>query len=74
MGSGHPVGEGGGREGGEGGGWEVGERGREGKVECWSMSSPFLQKRLMVVGVDVYHDSVHGKSRSITGFVASTNP
>ena len=31
------------------------------------------QKNLMVIGVDVYHDSVHGQKRSITGFVASTN-
>ena len=70
MGSGHPLGEGGGREGGEGG-----ERGRVGGGGGMLVSvlSP-LQKRLMVVGVDVYHDSVHGKSRSITGFVASTNP
>lgn len=32
-----------------------------------------LQKTLMVVGIDVYHDAAKGK-RSIAGFVASTNP
>ena len=32
----------------------------------------FLQKSLMVVGIDVYHDSSHG-GRSVGGFVASTN-
>ena len=35
---------------------------------------PIHQKNMMLVGIDIYHDSVHGKSRSITGFVASTNP
>ena len=43
------------------------------RVSCiWLCMSP--QKSIMVVGIDVYHDSVHGKSRSIVGFVASTNP
>ena len=37
-------------------------------------SELFPQKSIMVVGIDVYHDSVSGKSRSIVGFVASTNP
>jgi aubergine-like protein len=41
-------------------------------VVCLSFC--LLQKNLMIVGIDVFHDAVLGKSRSITGFVASTNP
>jgi aubergine-like protein len=40
--------------------------------ELWALSIPV--KNLMIVGIDVFHDAVLGKSRSITGFVASTNP
>lgn len=32
-----------------------------------------LQKKLMVVGIDVYHDSTFGQKKSVVGFVASTN-
>ena len=32
-----------------------------------------LQKNLMVVGIDVYHDSTFGQKKSVVGFVASTN-
>ena len=32
-----------------------------------------LQKNVMVVGMDVYHDGSEGKKKSIAGFVASTN-
>lgn len=31
------------------------------------------QKHLMVIGIDVYHDSTMGTKKSILGFVASTN-
>ena len=31
------------------------------------------QKNLMVVGMDVYHDSTFGQKKSVVGFVASTN-
>jgi len=39
--------------------------------ELWALEIPL--KNIMVIGVDVYHDSAQGKKRSITGFVASTN-
>ena len=32
-----------------------------------------LQKQLMIVGIDVYHDSTFGQKKSVVGFVASTN-
>lgn len=38
--------------------------------ELWGVSIPF--KSLMVVGIDIYHDSA-GKRQSICGFVASMN-
>ncbi|XP_060067150.1 piwi-like protein 1 [Ylistrum balloti] len=39
--------------------------------ELWALEIPM--KKLMVIGIDVYHDAAKGK-RSIAGFVASTNP
>ena len=38
--------------------------------ELWAVDIPL--KNIMVVGIDVYHDSSHGK-RSILGIVSSTN-
>ncbi|KFP74741.1 Piwi-like 1, partial [Apaloderma vittatum] len=38
--------------------------------ELWSVEIPL--KQVMIVGIDVYHDTVSGK-RSIAGFVASLN-
>lgn len=38
--------------------------------ELWGVSIPF--KSLMIVGVDIYHDSA-GKKQSVCGFVASMN-
>lgn len=38
-----------------------------------SFSTCHLQKQLMIVGIDVYHDSVSGQKKSVVGFVASTN-
>ena len=32
-----------------------------------------LQKQLMIVGIDVYHDSTFGQKKSVVGFIASTN-
>lgn len=39
--------------------------------ELWAVEIPV--KNMMVVGMDVYHDSASGQKRSILGFVASTN-
>ncbi len=39
--------------------------------EVWALEIPV--KNIMVVGIDVYHDSLT-KGKSIGGFVASTNP
>jgi hypothetical protein len=32
-----------------------------------------LQSQLMIVGIDVYHDSTFGQKKSVVGFIASTN-
>ena len=42
------------------------------RLHCmWILLS--LQKNLMVVGIDVYHDSTFGQKKSVVGFVASNN-
>ncbi|XP_067935412.1 piwi-like protein Ago3 isoform X2 [Watersipora subatra] len=39
--------------------------------ELWQLNIPL--KNTMYVGIDVYHDGAKGKSRSVTGMVASLN-
>ena len=38
-----------------------------------SSLSPMQLKKMMVVGIDTYHDT-SSRGRSVGGFIASTNP